>query len=140
MPHALAASGTRESWVRESFPPPPKLTEIDGGPSRGPFFFLFQRGLAVATALRRLSKRSEPVSERHLSLIDRPRLPEGRFRNSILLQLLGDFGRAPFSKVQPIARCVAYPEGGHRAVDMGGKLTVTLRYDRRIFRFSSHSW
>ena len=83
MPHALAASGTRESWVRESFPPPPKLTEIDGGPSRGPFFFLFQRGLGAGAALRRLPKRAKLVSERHLSPIDRPRFSEGRFRNSV---------------------------------------------------------
>ena len=31
---------------------------------------------------------------------DRPRLPEGRFQNSVQLQMLGNFGRTPFSKVQ----------------------------------------
>jgi len=34
--------------------------------------------------------------------------------------MLGDFNRAPFSKVQPIAQCVANLEDGHRAVDLGG--------------------
>ena len=63
--------------------PPLALAETDDGPSRGPFSFWFQRGLVVATALRRLSKRSKSVSEPHLSLIDRPRSAEGRFQNSI---------------------------------------------------------
>ena len=79
----------------------------------------------MVTALQRLSKRSKSVSEPHLSLIDRPRPPEGRFQNSVQLQMLGDFGRAPFSKVQPIAQCVANLEDGHRAVDLGGKQTNT---------------
>ena len=65
----------------------------------GPFFFLIQRGLVMVTALWRLPKRPKSVSERHLSLIDRPRLSEGRFQNSVQLQRLGDFERAPFSKV-----------------------------------------
>jgi hypothetical protein len=53
----------------------------------------------MATALRRLPKRSKSVSEPHLSLIDRPRPPEGRFKNNVQLQVLVDLGRAPFSKV-----------------------------------------
>ena len=69
--------------VRISFAPPPILAKTDDGPSWGPFFFLFQRGLGVATALRRLPKRSKSVSEPHLSLIDRPRPSEGRFQNSV---------------------------------------------------------
>lgn len=60
----------------------------------------------MVTALQRLPKRSKSVSEPHLSLIDRPRLPEGRFQNCLQLQLLVDFGRASFSKVQPIAKYV----------------------------------
>ena len=74
---------TREGWTSDPFPPPLALAETDDGPSRGPFSFWFQRGLVVATALRRLSKRSKSVSEPHLSLIDRPRSAEGRFQNSI---------------------------------------------------------
>ena len=54
----------------------------------------------MVTALRRLSKRSKSVSEPHLSLIDRPRFSEGRFQNSVQLQLLDDLGRASFSKAQ----------------------------------------
>ena len=75
----------------------------------------------MATAFWRLSKRSKSVSKQHLSLIDRPRPPEGRFQNSVQLQVLDDFGRAPFSKVQPIAQFVSNLKDGHRAVDVGGK-------------------
>jgi len=60
---------------------------------------LVQRGLVKVTALQRLPKRSKSVSEPHLSLIDRPRPPEGRFKNSVQLQLFVDLGRASFSKV-----------------------------------------
>ena len=63
--------------------PPLTLAETDDGPSWGPFFFWFQRGLGAATALRRLLKRSKLVSEPHLSLIDRPRTAGGRFKNSV---------------------------------------------------------
>ena len=45
-----------------------------------PFFFLFQRGLAVATALRRLAKYPKSVSEPALSLTDRPWPSEGRIQ------------------------------------------------------------
>ena len=68
----------------------------------------------MVTALRRLPKRSKSVSEPHLSLIDRPRPLEGRFKNNVQLQVLVDLGRAPFSKVQPIAQCIANPEDGRR--------------------------
>ena len=92
------------SRVLNAIPPPPKLAETEDGPSRGPFFFWFQKGLVMATALWRLSKRSKSVSKQHLSLIDRPRPPEGRFQNTVQLQMLGDFGRAPFSKVQAVSK------------------------------------
>ena len=87
------------SRVLNAIPPPPTLAETEDGPSRGPFFFWFQRGLVIVTALWRLPKQSKSVSEPHLSLIDRPRPPEGRFQNSVQLQTLGYFGRALFSKV-----------------------------------------
>lgn len=45
----------RAPRVRISFAPPPILTETDNGPSRAPFFFWFQRGLVMVTALQRLS-------------------------------------------------------------------------------------
>ena len=73
----------RESWEPKSFAPPPILAETDDGPLLGPFFFWFKRGLDAETALQRLPKRSQPVSERRLSLIDRPRPSEGRFKNSV---------------------------------------------------------
>ena len=80
---AMAASDTGESWVPGWLPPPLALAETDDGPSRGPFFFWFQKGLVMVTALQRLSKRSKSVSEPHLSLIDRPAPSEGRFQNSV---------------------------------------------------------
>jgi hypothetical protein len=52
----------------------------------GPFLFWLQMRLGAATALRRLPKQSELVSEPLLSLIDRPRRSEGRFKNSFLIQ------------------------------------------------------
>ena len=72
--------GTREGSTGVAFPPPLTLAETDDGPLRGPFFFLFQRGLAVATALRRLEKYPKSVSEPALSLTERPRCSEGRIQ------------------------------------------------------------
>jgi hypothetical protein len=65
----------------------------------------------MVTALQRLPKRSKSVSEPHLSLIDGPRLPEGRFQNTVQLQMLDDFGRAPFSKVQMVSKFLFESEG-----------------------------
>ena len=50
------------------------------GPYGALFFFWFQRGLAVATALRRLAKYPKSVSEPALSLTDRPWPSEGRIQ------------------------------------------------------------
>jgi hypothetical protein len=61
---------------------------------------LFQRGLAIATALQRLAKCAKLVSEPALSLTDRPTAPEGRLKKVQLFQRLVVFGRAPFSKFQ----------------------------------------
>ena len=61
-------------------------------------------GLVMVSALRRLPKRSKSVSKQHLSLIDRPRPPEGRFQNTVQLQILDDLGRAPFSKAQVVSK------------------------------------
>ena len=77
------ASILRESWVPEVFPPPPTLAESDDGAFRGPFLFWFQRGLAVVTALQRLQNHARLVSEPDLSLTDRPRSSQGRFKNLI---------------------------------------------------------
>ena len=65
----------------------------------------------MVTALQRLSKRSKSVSELHLSLIDRPWPSEGRFQNSVQLQVLDDFGRASFSKVQMVSKFLFESEG-----------------------------
>jgi hypothetical protein len=39
------------STVRQTPPPPISIIEFDQGRSQGPFFFWFQRGLAMATGL-----------------------------------------------------------------------------------------
>jgi len=103
-----------------SFPPPLTLAETDDGPLWGPFLFLFQRGLAIATALQRLAKCAKLVSEPALSLTDRPRSSGGRIQKNFQFQCVGVFGRTPFSKVQLIAQFVANPGDGRRAVDIGG--------------------
>ena len=48
----------------------------------GPFLFWFQRGLALAAALQRLTKDSKSVSERHLSLTERTTAPESRLKKT----------------------------------------------------------
>ena len=58
----------------------------------------------MMTALGRQPRLPKSVSKQHLSLIDRPRPPEGRFQNSVQLQMLGNFGRAPFSKAQVVSK------------------------------------
>jgi hypothetical protein len=88
--------------------------------------FWFQRGLVIATAFRRQQERSKSVSEPHLSLNDRPRPSEGRFKKSFYFQWFAVIGRASFSKVQPIAQFVAKPEDGRRAVDVGGERPLRL--------------
>ena len=77
----------------------------------------------MVTALQRLQNHARLVSEPDLSLTDRPRPSEGRFKKSVYFQCLVVIGRASFSKVQPIAQFVAKPEDGRRAVDVGGKWT-----------------
>ena len=96
----------RETVSRVRIPvcPPLTLTETDDGPLWGLFFFLFQRGLAVATALRRLAKYPKSVSEPALSLTDRPRPSEGRIKKVKQFQCVGVFGQAPFSKFQLVAK------------------------------------
>ena len=101
--------------------PPLTLAETDDGPLRGPFFFLFQRGLAVATALRRLAKYPKSVSEPALSLTDRPWPSEGRIIKVYYFQCVGVFEGAPFSKSQAVSKHDANRGTGLRAVVLGGK-------------------
>jgi hypothetical protein len=85
------------------------------------------------TALQRLPKQSKLVSEPHLSLIDRPGPPEGRCKNIVQSQLLVDFDRASFSKVQPIAKKRFEPAG--RA--QGGRLYEINQCGLASFSFSA---
>jgi hypothetical protein len=80
------ASIVRESWVPEPFAPPNSLTETAYWPYRGLFLFWFQRGLALAAALQRLTKCSKSVSERHFSLTERPTAPKSRLEKMYHLQ------------------------------------------------------
>ena len=64
----------------DPIPPPLTLAETDNGPLWSPFFFWFQWGLAVATALLRLAKLPKSVSESALSLTDRPWPSEERIQ------------------------------------------------------------
>jgi hypothetical protein len=82
------------------------------GPYGALFFFCFQRGLAVATALRRLEKSRKLVSEPALSLTDRPRCSEGRIQKELRFQCVDVFEQAPFSKFQLVAKYDANPQGG----------------------------
>jgi hypothetical protein len=96
--------------------------------------FWFQRGLAVVTALQRLQNHARLVSEPDLSLTDRPRPSEGRFKKSVYFQCLVVIGRASFSKVQPIAQFVAKPEDGRRAVDVGRKRSFAATWVEGRFK------
>jgi len=103
--------------VSDQRPPPLTLAETDDGPLWGPFFFWFQRGLAVATALRRLAKCPKSVSEPALSLTDRPRCSEGRINKVHNFQCVGVFEGAPFSKFQAVSKYDANLQGG----SLGGR-------------------
>ena len=70
----------RERWMSDPSAPPLTLAETDNGPLWSPFFFWFQWGLAVATALLRLAKLPKSVSESALSLTDRPWPSEERIQ------------------------------------------------------------
>ena len=111
------------SRVRIPSCPPLTLAKTDDGPLWGPFFFWFQRGLAVATALRRLAKYPKSVSEPALSLTDRPWPSEGRIQKIYYFQCVGVFEGAPFSKSQAVSKYDANRGTGLRAVVLGGMQT-----------------
>ena len=123
-PVSKTGVGASPPWVRIPPSPPNSLTKTAYGPYRGLFLFWFQRGLAVVTALQRLQNHAKLVSEPDLSLTDRPRPSQGRFKKIYYFQWFDVFGRACHSKVQPSAQFVSKPRDGRRAVDVGGKETV----------------
>jgi hypothetical protein len=90
----------KESWVPEPLPPPLSLAETDDGPLWAPFFFWFQRGLALATALRRLAKYPKSVSEPALSITDRPWPSEGRIKKYIIFNVLLFLRERPFRSLK----------------------------------------
>ena len=111
------------SRVRISFAPPLAHRKPEMRSLMGPFFFWFQRGLVIATALRRLAKYPKSVSEPALSLTDRPWPSEGRIQKVYYFQCFGVFEGAPFSKFQAVSKYDANRGTGLRAVVLGGELT-----------------
>ena len=75
-------------WIRmwSSPSPPNSYRKPEFRSLLGSFLFWFQRGLALAAALQRLTTGSKSVSERHLSLTERPTAPESRLEKMYHLQ------------------------------------------------------
>ena len=94
------------------FPPPLSVEEFDLGPSQGPFFFWFQRGLAMVTGLQRLAKFPDLVSDRPVSLSDRPLAQMGRIQEYSSFQEPAVFVRPSCSEVQWVPFCEANPGDG----------------------------
>ena len=92
-------------------------------PMMGRYFFWFKKGLAIASALRRLAIWRKLVSKPHLSLIDRPWRSEGRIQKVYYFQCVVVFEGAPFSKSQAVLKYDANRGTGLRAVVLGGQLT-----------------
>lgn len=88
----MRAASTREGWMLGPSPPPLSNREPDMRPLTGPFFFLFQRGLAKPSDLRRLAVSSKSVSERPASLSIRPSTKSRRVWNWSPFQTLGENG------------------------------------------------
>ena len=80
----------------------------------GPFFFLFQRGLAVASALRRLAAGPRLVSERPASLFERPSMTVGRRKKSSKIQWVAAFTGSSCSRDNPVTETDTKAQGGRK--------------------------
>ena len=76
----------REGSPPDPFPPPLAHCKPEIRSLTGPFFFLFQMGLAMLSDFRRLAFRPKSVSERSASLSIRPSSKSGRIKNINLFQ------------------------------------------------------
>jgi len=74
---ANRAASTKEGWITGPSPPPLAHCKPEMRSLVGPFFFLFQRGLARPSDFRRLTFPPKSVSECPASLSIRP-LPKSR--------------------------------------------------------------
>ena len=80
----------RESWGSDQRPPPLTLAKTDDGPLWGPFFFLFQRGLARPSDFRRLVVRPKSFSERPAALSTRLSTKSRRIQKQAYFQVLAE--------------------------------------------------
>ena len=87
---ALAASDTGESWVPGWLPPPLAHRKPEMRSLMGPFFFLFQSGLARPSDFRRLAFRPKLVSEGPASLSIRPSSKSRRIQKVTFFQCIGE--------------------------------------------------
>ncbi len=114
-PVSKTGVGSRPPWVRIPPSPPNSLTETAYGPDLGLFLFWFQRGLALAAALQRLTKCSKSVSERHLSLTARPTTQKSRLKKRIIVSVLCFLAKVVFERAVDTAICcehVGLSKGG----------------------------
>ena len=82
----------REGWTAVTFPPPQTIREPDVRSLTGPFFFLFQRGLAEPPDFWRLAFDRKMVFERPASLAIRPSLKSRRIQKATYFQILSGTG------------------------------------------------
>ena len=76
--------------VRISFAPPLAHCKPEMRSLTGPFFFLFQRGLAKPSDFRRLASGPKSVSERPASLSTRPSPKSRRIQKCLSFQVLAE--------------------------------------------------
>ena len=84
------ASSRGESWLPAPLPPPLAHSKPEMRSLTGPFFFLFQRGLARPSDFWRLAVWPKSVSERPASLSIRPSPKSRRIQKMTLFQSVAE--------------------------------------------------
>lgn len=105
----------RETVSRVRIPscPPQTIREHETRPQRGPFFLLFQRGLATPSDFRRLDVSPKLVSERPASLFTRPSFKSRRIKKIAILSAIWRIWVAPqLRRARPLSMQTETPEGG----------------------------
>ena len=99
---------------RAKLPPPPPVAhrKPETRPSRGPFFFLFQRGLAKPPDFRRLAIASKLVSERPASLSVCPTSRSRRIKNDELSACWRNCTAPQLKQVRLLTVRTETPQGG----------------------------
>jgi hypothetical protein len=90
--YAVYDTGFGESSRPVRFPPPLTHCKPEIRSLNGPFFFLFQSGLARLSDFRRLVFPPKSVSDRPWSLSIRPSPESRRIQNIYILQCVGEMG------------------------------------------------